>query len=200
MNIEIHNQDKSLSASTEAAELRRSLFIQAIPPILTAKEDTIQRRLASENASSRSKLRKIYNLLKELGEVAKPYVACSKGCSSCCKMNVMVSEVEAHYIEMETGIKPVRVVETRTYPLNKFVGIPCPFLNNDSCSIYDARPFVCRKHISFDTSPYWCDPTKLLDVEFPMIGFSGAEGALMDVAGLTSGGIFADIRDFFPQR
>jgi Fe-S-cluster containining protein len=194
------NHDKSLSASVEAAEFRRSQFIQAIPPVLAAKEDAIQRRLDTENASSRSKLRKIYSLLTELGEAAKPFVACSKGCSACCKMNVMISQVEASFIEMETGIKPVKIVSNKIHPINKFVGIPCSFLSNDSCSIYDARPFACRKHFSFDASPYWCDPTRLLEKELPMIGFSGAEGALMDVAGVATGGIFADIRDFFPLR
>jgi len=33
-----------------------------------------------------------------------------------------------------------------------------------------------------------------------MIEFSGAQGAFMDIARATSGGVFADIRDFFPPR
>ena len=59
------------------------------------------------------------------------------------------------------------------------------------------RPFVCRKHVWFDTSAYWCDPARSLKIEMPMIGFSGAEGAFLDVTKKDSGGIHADIRDFF---
>lgn len=138
--------------------------------------------------------------MTDLGNVAETYVACSKGCSACCKMNVMVSEIETKHIEAETGIKPIRLMGSRVHLQDEFVGIPCPFLKDNSCSIYDARPFVCRKHVSFDTSPYWCDMKRSHEIELPMIEFSGAEGAILDIAGFRAGGIFADIRDFFPPR
>lgn len=192
-------QTERLSASTEAAKLRRAEFVKAIPPELSIREDTIQRKLASENASSRNKLQKIYSLMSELGKVAEPYVACGKGCSGCCQMNVTVSQLEANFIVKETGIKPARLTRSVRHSQDEFMGVPCPFLKEGSCSIYEARPYPCRKHISFDTSSYWCDPTRSL-VQFPMIEFSGAQGAFMDTARTTAGGVFADIRDFFPPR
>lgn len=193
------DQAARLSVSTEAAKFRRAEFVKAISPELSNREDTIQRKLASENASSRNKLQKIYSLMAELGKAAEPYVACGKGCSGCCQMNVTVSQLEANFIENETGIKPARVTRSVRHPPDEFMGVPCPFLKEGSCSIYEARPYPCRKHISFDTSSYWCDPTRSL-VEFPMIEFSGAQGAFMDIARATSGGVFADIRDFFPPH
>lgn len=174
--------------------------MQAIPATLSAKEDNVQGQLASENSSSRSKLRKIYNLMTEIVQVAEPYVACQKGCSACCKMNVTVSEVEAKYIEAEKGVKAARLWGSRPHIQNQFIGIPCPFLKEDSCSIYDVRPFVCRKHLSFDTSPYWCEPERSQEVEMPLVKFEGAEKALMMIANAKIGGVFADIRDFFPNR
>jgi hypothetical protein len=191
--------ETDLFESIKAAELRRSQFILAIPTNLNAQEDAIQRKLSSENASARSKLRKIYSLMSDLMGAAEPYVACGKGCSSCCKMNVMITQVEANYIEMETGIKPIQLTSYRIHGKEEFISVPCPFLKDDSCSIYEARPFACRKHVSFGTTSYWCEPTRALEMEFPMLGSTGAEGALMDVTGLNSGKVFADIRDFFPQ-
>lgn len=190
-------QAARLSASIEAAEHRRTEFVKAIPLELSRREDTIQRKLASENASPRNKLQKIYSLMTELVKTAEPYVACSNGCSACCKMNVMISQFEANFIEKATGIKPKQVTSSLLHPQDKFIGIPCPFLKDDSCSIYDARPFACRKHLCFDKTSYWCDLARTLDVEFPMLGFSGAEDAFFDVTQLKTGGVFADIRDFF---
>lgn len=190
-------QAERLSVSSGAAKLRSAEFIKAIPPELSNREDTIQRKLASENASPRNKLQKIYSLMTDLVKAAGPYVACGKGCSDCCQMNVMVSQLEANFIEKETGIKPAQVAGTLIHPQDKFVGVSCPFLKDGLCSIYDARPFACRKHLNFDTSAYWCDPTRTSTVELPMLGFSGAEDAFFDVVGLKAGGVFADIRDFF---
>jgi len=139
-------QAAQLTTSTEAAERRCAEFVKAIPTELSRREDTIQRKLASENASPRNKLQKIYSLMADLVKVAEPYVACSKGCSGCCRMNVMISQLEANFIEKETGIKSAQVTGSLLHPQDKFVGTPCPFLKDDSCSIYDARPFACRKH------------------------------------------------------
>ena len=193
-------QAARLTASIEAAECRRAEFVKAIPPELSRREDTIQRKLASENASPRNKLQKIYSLMADLVKVAEPYVACGKGCSACCQMNAMISCIEANFIEKETDIKPAHVTSSLLHPQDKFIGVPCPFLKDASCSIYVARPFSCRKHLSFDTSSYWCDPAHSLDVKIPMVEFSGMEGAFLDIAQTASGGVFADIRDFFSLR
>ena len=164
---------------------------------MSKREDDIQASLAKENASPRSKLRKIYNLITDLGNVAEPYVACGKGCSSCCKMNVTISQIEANLIAEKLGIKSKQLANSKRHNSDEFIGIPCKFLKDDSCTIYDVRPFVCRKHVWFDTSSYWCDPERSLEVTMPMIEFSGAVAAFFDVTRKNSGGIHADIRDFF---
>lgn len=185
------------NASKEAAEMRRATFVAAIPSELSKREDDIQINLAKENASSRSKLRKIYNLMADLGKVAEPYIACGKGCSSCCKMNVKISQLEANQIGEKIGKKAKMLIKSKNYSSNEFIGIACIFLKDDACTIYDVRPFVCRKHIWFDTSAYWCDPSRSLDVTMPMIEFSGALGAFFDVTMKDGIGVHADIRDFF---
>ena len=193
----ISTDELTLKTSRESAEIRRQNFVKAISADLSQREDNIQAKLAKENASTLSKLRKIYNLMTDLGSVAEPYVACAKGCSSCCKMNVTISQIEANLIGEKTGIKVNQLSNSKNHDSGEFIGIPCMFLKDGSCSIYDDRPFVCRKHVWFDTSPYWCDPERSLEVEMPMIEFSGAVGAFFDVTKKSSGGVHADIRDFF---
>jgi Fe-S-cluster containining protein len=39
----------------------------------------------------------------------------------------------------------------------KLQNIPCPFLNESSCSIHYARPFTCAAHF-VTTPPEWCSP------------------------------------------
>ncbi|MDP1958995.1 YkgJ family cysteine cluster protein [Hydrogenophaga sp.] len=193
----VKNEELTLELSRESASIRRSNFIKAIPPALSELEDNIQAKLAKENASIRSKLRKIYNLMSDIGSVAEPYVACAKGCSSCCKMNVKISQFEANLIGEKTGLNVKQLSISKNHNSEEFIGIPCMFLKDNSCSIYDVRPFVCRNHVWFDTSSYWCDPERSLKVTMPMIEFSGAVAAFLDVTKKDSGGIHADIRDFF---
>lgn len=191
------DQTGLLATSKELAEIRSANFVKAIPPELSKRENDIQANLAKQNASQRSKLRKIYSLMTDLGNAAEPYVACGKGCSSCCKMNVTISQVEANLIAEKLGIKSKQLTNSKIHPLKEFIGIPCVFLEDNSCTIYDVRPYVCRNHFWFDTSSYWCDPSRSLEVNMPMIEFSGALAAFFDVTKKASGGIHADIRDFF---
>ncbi len=186
-----------LEKSIKSIKIRSASFVNAIPHELSEREDNIQAKLANENASPRSKLRKIYNLMTDLGSAAEPYVACAKGCSSCCKMNVTISQIEANLISEKTGLNVNQLANSKNHDSEEFIGIPCIFLKDGSCSIYDVRPFVCRKHVWFDTSSYWCDPQRSLEATMPMIEFSGAAAAFFDVTKKDSGGIHADIRDFF---
>jgi Fe-S-cluster containining protein len=39
----------------------------------------------------------------------------------------------------------------------KLQNAACPFLNDSTCSIYSARPFVCAAHFAV-TPPEWCSP------------------------------------------
>jgi Fe-S-cluster containining protein len=36
--------------------------------------------------------------------------------------------------------------------------LPCPFLQNNRCLVYDYRPLACRMHFSL-SSPAWCKPS-----------------------------------------
>jgi len=193
------DEDKNTLTSVATATRRRDLYLQSLSEDLRERENNIARQMVTENASAKSKLGKIYLLANELLEVAAPHVACGRGCSSCCKMNVTISSVEADRISNATGWKPAQLTSSKNHPEEAFAGIACPFLVDNTCSIYENRPLVCRTHVAFDASSYWCDPNRMHQQEMPMVRFSGLQEALGKISTGRNGAVYADIRDFFQR-
>lgn len=183
----------------EEAFRRRDAYMASIDPQISAREDALPEVLRTVNASVPTKLRRVYAVVDELTAAAQPFVACGKGCSACCHMNVMISDAEARMIAKETELRPVSFPRSRKYEPAAFSGAACPFLREGVCSIYQHRPFACRKHLSFHTSDYWCRPEHSHEREMPFVRYSAVEEAYFSVTGLGAGGVFADIREFFPQ-
>ncbi|MCX6115988.1 MAG: YkgJ family cysteine cluster protein [Proteobacteria bacterium] len=73
---------------------------------------------------------------------------CQAGCYGCCKSGLTVSSVEAKFIEFWLKRNPSKVKGVKEALANKYFGKEyCGFLNEEgSCSIYEARPIVCRSH------------------------------------------------------
>jgi Fe-S-cluster containining protein len=192
------SDDIELARSRSKA--RAAAFLAAVDPSLDQRDDRIAAELSRENASAKAKLGKLYRLLAEVAQTAAPFVACGKGCSACCKMNVSITSVEAERLAAVSGKPVVRPPHPMTHPEDKFSGVPCPFLVEDACSVYEVRPYVCRAHFSFDTSPHWCQPERAYVGDMGMVEFGGAKAAYQAIAGSTPLGGFADIRDFFPPE
>jgi uncharacterized protein len=183
----------------ELASNRRMAFMEAIPVGLASDEDSLPRTVTEMNASRRSKLQRIYLLTDKLAEVREPYVACKRGCASCCRMNVTITNAEAEKLGSAIGRKPASVDTTLRRPSDYFAGRPCTFLGADeACSIYPHRPLSCRKHASFFEDAGPCHPEVMNEVKVPLVGFSGLDDALFSVPGTDGALILADIRDFFP--
>ena len=74
----------------------------------------------------------------ELFALHAPRIACRKGCSECCT-NIAILPVEWHALSLfirDTGV-------TVGSPRNRAV---CPLLVRNACSVYPARPIICRTH------------------------------------------------------
>lgn len=104
-------------------------------------------------------------------------ISCRKGCGACCRQLVPVSRTEAErllgvieampakrqralkerFAAAATAIKAAGLDEKagrsdRELSVGYFaLGIPCPFLEEESCSIHPERPLVCREYLV--TSP-----------------------------------------------
>jgi Putative zinc- or iron-chelating domain len=84
-------------------------------------------------------------------------LACAKGCAHCCYFNVDVTELEADRLAMLVREMPEvrrqdvvrRLEEASRQPDDPGqYRYPCPFLEDNQCSIYDERPLQCRSHVS----------------------------------------------------
>ncbi|MDG3034197.1 YkgJ family cysteine cluster protein [Vibrio parahaemolyticus] len=87
--------------------------------------------------------------------VAKDAV-CKKGCGWCCRVPVDVSAIEVQYIHDKLGIK-ANALEKGIDWSKAPDKTKCPFLENESCSIYEARPFNCRIFASMDSVEHCID-------------------------------------------
>ena len=81
-------------------------------------------------------------------------LACSRGCSSCCKIRVEALTPEIFY--MADQLKRRSGVDKIITQLEKYSKVAkglkmdehrleCPMLHDNECSIYDIRPMMCRR-------------------------------------------------------
>ena len=163
---------------------------KAYPHALDQKEGKIGRRLGNID-DPQEKLRVLLKLADELYQPLQRFTPCKKGCSSCCRMpDIHVSELEASEIVAKTGS------EISPSPRRDHTQEPCPFLNEETCGIYDYRPFFCRTHVVFSRTPTWCAPEKCNQLEISMIRFPNLRQAYMDLPK----GEIRDIRQMFAPR
>ena len=70
---------------------------------------------------------------------------CKEGCSKCCFTNISVFKVESERItEWFSSQGPVVQKELQELWATKNETGACTFLYNDRCTIYEARPVICR--------------------------------------------------------
>lgn len=183
----------------ERSRSRLTTFLSILPKDLDARDDAIEETLRHDNSSAKSKLGKIYSLMSAVSQHVGPYVACGKGCSDCCKMNISISIMEAERLSTVSGKPMTTVKQPVRHTEDEFSGKSCPFLLGDSCSVYEARPYACRAHFSFDTSAYWCHPERSHRGEMTLLEMGGVRKAYDEIVVNSRLHGFADIRDFFPN-
>lgn len=70
---------------------------------------------------------------------------CKKGCSKCCHTDISVFGVEAERIsEWFSALERKDQEERKSLWSTQNVPGACTFLYNDQCTIYEARPLICR--------------------------------------------------------
>lgn len=75
-------------------------------------------------------------------ETFRSHMRCAKGCASCCMLET-VAPLEAFMIS-----EYLKSLSDFTLPPPSVESgeIPCVFLHDDVCTIYPARPIICRTH------------------------------------------------------
>jgi uncharacterized protein len=177
------------------AEENRRKAVAAIPAKLQAREDRFLDQVSRAKVGPLKKLEMLYTMMDELSTALSTFTPCGKGCSFCCHYNVSVSEVEVAYIEKSTKHRRLRSMG----PSEEFHGQPCPLLNENECSIYAARPFVCRRHHALTANAYWCHHERS-NKTFPLIAFTSIDGAFDQIRAQTDAGEISDIRQIFGKE
>lgn len=158
--------------------------------------------ITQENASLKSRFAKMLKIADRIAEAISPHAGCQRMCSHCCNISVGLSAAEARHIGAAIGVTPrsnVSSLGDRSALIDRYFGEPCPFLENQECSIYAHRPVACRLHFTLDRDGYFCStqihpedslvPAVNLETYWMMYGYLALQ--IEDSEG--------DIRQFFPN-
>ncbi|CAJ0784670.1 YkgJ family cysteine cluster protein [Ralstonia chuxiongensis] len=145
----------------------RNPMLRPIPAILN---DEVPRAKRAFGLAAPGRIRAaVFPIYKSMdGDLAgsNTKVACRDGCSHCCYYRVEVSAAEALALAERIAAMPAdarkktseRLMQTaqRVAPLSaaqyQVTNVPCAFLENERCSVYEMRPVSCRGHHSLDVA------------------------------------------------
>lgn len=169
-------------------------LVSQLPEKLIKLEGKALDRISKSKKNTLNKLDSLYLKMGKVEGYIQRFTPCKKGCSACCHYPVTVSEIEIKYIERNTKF---RKAKRKNNDFKKTNGKPCVFLINNSCSIYHARPYACRRHAVLTKTAYWCDPIRSGDEKFPLLMFSGFDAAFDYVRRESNSYNLVDIREAF---
>lgn len=180
-------------------------YASATADRITARVDPQRIRvygtMARHMPGAHGKVDMLRGMAAELSNAAKGIVPCSRGCSKCCHMPVMLTADEAAVIAAETG---AALVEPAAYYQGgdtdqRYNGQPCPFLREHQCSIYEQRPFACRLHINIDRDNTLCEVIPGETIRVPRLDTFEFDVHYVKAFGDPLTVKIADIREFFPK-
>jgi hypothetical protein len=186
-----------LPAAQATAEERAAVIHARLAPKFDGLNARI-RALQREPIPKKAKLVKLRRLVDDIAKVAADQAACRKGCTHCCHIPVAMVQSEADLIGKEIG-RPARRLKKSTSPESRGFGyhMPCPFLKDNACSIYEHRPFSCRVQLNLDVDALLCELQPDMTVPVPYLDMTTMQSVYM---ALTAGDNLGDLRDFFPVQ
>jgi len=153
----------------------------------------------SEN--KKSQLVRLRFLAEEVTKLFAKHSACASGCNHCCHINVAVSLPEAKLIAKSKNLSisnPQKTFSLTEISNNQsYFNVPCTFLINGKCSIYEVRPVMCKTLINMDCKDTLC---KLIPNKMVPVPYYNATLIHTVLVAITINDNYADIRDWFPTR
>jgi len=190
------------------AEIERSDIFDRAREVEARGGDRLRQLRMKSSAvvrSSDSPQRKYWQLIQitnDASAIVSPSTPCKQGCSFCCHIPVPISLSEALRLAAASGKKldqgagqSALLATEQLDDLQRFVGVPCPFLVANECSVYNDRPITCRAHHVIEADASKCDATKneepIASIDLSWLSFAAAE--------ITVHEPYADIREFFHE-
>ncbi len=150
-------------------------------------------------------LQGLVNAVVAAAEAGKA-ISCRKGCGACCRQLVPISRteaerllstvaalpaerramLEARFARAESALAAADLKERkgrrdRELSTGYFaLGIPCPFLEDESCSIHPDRPLVCREYLVTSPAELCAGPEQEGVMPVPVPKVSPAARGLQD--------------------
>lgn len=184
--------DTSPEIAIEYAKSNHEKLVNSFPSSLSKKEEGLYARMQKSKGNAINNLSSLYSEMSEIYAHVNKFTPCKKGCSHCCYIPVSISELEAELIE-----KTLKIKRKKFSVHDKTQDIPCPFLKNNSCSIYDVRPFVCRRHVVLTKSSYWCELERCNRVKMPLLNFTEIQKSFEHLISKSGKDKIFDIRELF---
>lgn len=171
-------------------------------------------KLLKAAQGARTVAQRVVWLQKAASAWAKPLeavAACQKGCNHCCHIPVSITRAEAALIgraARRTPAVPAHLVDLpnpddadaiergKAALRSVGIGLPCPFLVDGACAIYEDRPLACRTLLNLDDDDLLCRLVPGLEVEVPYANAQQLQGLYLAAQ---PGAQLADIREFFPS-
>jgi hypothetical protein len=190
VRIRIAQIEDHAARGTERANQALAPHAQAMAQELNA--------VRRSTAPARIALSELRELAGRFSEVVSPVSACSKACSHCCHIPVMVAESEAQLIGYALRLKPKRVKRSPILEQGRYgYDMPCTFLAADGrCSIYAHRPLNCRLQLNVDIDELLCRLVEGIAVPVPLANTAQFKAVYL---ALCASDTVADIREWFPQ-
>lgn len=141
----------NINEYTQYTQQNMKKVVSSIPTKLLEKENSFFNKLSKSPLSNIKKLEMIYSFMQQLSDSYESFTPCKKGCSICCSLGtITIHDVEIELIKKKYKLKG-NIIKPRE---NGY----CHFLKDGQCSIYDARPYVCRRYQSFYKNNSACLP------------------------------------------
>jgi Fe-S-cluster containining protein len=190
--IDETNLDVALANAKENA----NLLLLRMPKPLEVKESKLYQKFKRHKGSPQKKLEALYEEIESIYAYVNDFTPCKKGCDHCCYIPVSVSEVEIALIEKSQKIKRRKTIKTTRLEDNS----PCPFLIGGKCSIYEVRPFACRRHVALTKTSHWCETSRCNDAEFTLLRFSEIEKSFDLIRREANSADVLEIREVFTPK
>ncbi|MCI5167433.1 MAG: YkgJ family cysteine cluster protein [Candidatus Electrothrix sp. GM3_4] len=179
-----------------ATEINLKNMTDSLPESIKKREDEFFLQIEKSELSHLKKLEKLYSFMDVLYKHVNKYTACKKGCSYCCYYYATISDIEMQFIEMKN--KKIKRKEPFNTD-NKEVGNPCLFLKNGGCSIYESRPYVCRRHVMLTPDNSFCIEDDAQKRTLQLLTWSKLDKSYDLIRAASGSGKLHDIRDVFEK-